>query len=62
MQEAIRVAHQLERQEEEEMMKKALELSQQIGDESTQKAKEEEDEEMKMIQQAIELSRVEEEQ
>lgn len=30
MQEAIRIAHQLDRQEEEDMMKKALEISQKI--------------------------------
>lgn len=43
-------------------MKKALQISQQLTDEQIRKAKEEEDEEMKMIQQAIELSRLEEEE
>lgn len=42
-------------------MKKALEISSKIQEEQAQKAREEEDEEMKMIQQAIELSRLEEE-
>lgn len=61
MQEAIRIAQLLDRQEEEDMMKKALEISQKIEDERQNKFKEEEDEEMKMIQEAIEASRREEE-
>ena len=42
-------------------MKKALEISSQLQDESSKNAKDAEDEEMKMIQQAIEMSRLEEE-
>ena len=58
---ALKVAQELERQEEEELMKKALEESQRLAEEAKKKNDEDMDEEMKMIQQAIELSRLEEE-
>ena len=59
MLEALKVAQAAEKAEEEEMMKRALEASQQLENES--KAKEDEEME-KMIQQAIEMSKKEEEE
>lgn len=53
---ALKVAQDIERQEEEELFKKALEESESLANET----KTDEDEEMKMIQQAIEMSRIEE--
>ena len=50
MQEALKIAQELERQEEDEMMRKALEESQKMEEESKSRHKEVEDEEMKMIQ------------
>ena len=52
MREVLRVAHSLERAEEEEMMKRALEESEKLKTED-QKAQEEEE---RMIREAIELS------
>ena len=53
----MRVAHEAEKAEEEELMKRALEESQKLED----KAKKAEEEEAEMIRQAIEMSRLEEE-
>ena len=58
LREVMRVAHNLERQEEEEMMKRALEESERVKSEE-QKAIEEEEE---MIKQAIAASEREEEE
>lgn len=52
----MKVAHNLERAEEEDMMKKALEESQRLENESKQQLNEEEE----MIRQAIEASQREE--
>ena len=60
MQEAIKIAQDLERQEEEEFMKRAIEESAMLDEKEKQKNKDYEDEEMKMIQQAIEMSNHEE--
>lgn len=50
MQEAIRLAMELDKKEEEEQMKLALEASQMQEEQIKKKIQEEEDEEMKMIQ------------
>lgn len=57
MQEALRVAHEADKAEEEEFMRKALEESKKLEDAS----KIDDDEEMKMIQEAIEMSKKDEE-
>jgi hypothetical protein len=49
MQEAIRVAQEIERMEEEEQMKKALMISEQISKERSQRDLDDDDEESKMI-------------
>lgn len=54
----MRVAHSLERAEEEEMMKKALEESEKLKSEEQKQL----DEEEEMIRQAIEMSKREEEE
>lgn len=56
MREVMRVAHSLERAEEDEMMKKALEESERVGTEERKVL----DEEEEMIRQAIEASEREE--
>jgi len=56
LREVMKVAHNLERAEEEDMMKKALEESQRLENESKQQLNEEEE----MIRQAIEASQREE--
>jgi len=50
MQAAIKIAQDIEKQEEEELMKKALEESGRLAEEAKQQANEDESEEMKMIQ------------
>ena len=50
MQEAIKIAQDLERQEEEEFMRRAIEESAKLDEVNKQKDAEIEDEEMKMIQ------------
>lgn len=56
--EALRIAQEAERAEEEELMRKAIEESQKLE----QQAKAEADEEAEMIRQAIEMSKREEEE
>lgn len=56
--EALRIAQEAEKAEEEEMMRRALEESQKLE----QQAKAEQDEEEEMIKQAIEMSKREEEE
>ena len=58
MLEALKIAQELERQEEEEFMRKAIEESTKLGEENTQA----DEEEAEMIRQAIEMSAKEEEQ
>ena len=61
MAEALKVVQELDRLEEEEFMKKALAESSKLEDIQKKRLQDDEDEEMKMIQQAIEMSRLEEE-
>ena len=56
MAEALRIAQEAERAEEEELMRRAIEESQKLEEQ----AKHEEDEEAEMIRKAIELSQAEE--
>lgn len=56
MQEAIRIAQEAEKLEEEEFMRKAIEESSKFEEIEKKKQEEDADEEMKMIQQAIEMS------
>lgn len=58
MLEAIRIAQEAERAEEEELLRKAIEESTRLEDEAKKK---EEDEEAELIRQAIEASAKEEE-
>lgn len=62
MQEALRIAHEADKAEEEEFMRKAIEESKALEDQSKSKAQAEADEEAEMIRQAIEMSRIEEEE
>ena len=49
MAEALKIANDLERQEEEELMKKALEESERLAKQAKDRENEDEDEEMRMI-------------
>lgn len=56
MAEALRIAQEAEKAEEEELMRRAIEESQGLAD----RARHDEDEEAEMIRKAIELSQAEE--